>query len=194
MPGYANPQNLNRYSYVNNSPLMYTDPTGHKFCENRDNNGDCKSDEEMSDLWDTTHKEPEEDGGGPEPEKEPSNGTCGEGGVVNCPPSIYYGSYLPLRNGYSLTLHPSDYLFGSSIMGMLPLYAKDGTLLGYYRIDAAPLKTRFNINADGKISGVKGLIITTTMSVANSITKSWQAPLFVLHALLLSVLCQVWTS
>ena len=26
----ANPQNLNRYSYVNNSPLMYTDPSGHR--------------------------------------------------------------------------------------------------------------------------------------------------------------------
>ena len=29
MPGYANPQSLNRYSYVLNNPLRYTDPTGH---------------------------------------------------------------------------------------------------------------------------------------------------------------------
>ena len=29
VPGYANPQNLNRYSYVRNNPLKYTDPTGH---------------------------------------------------------------------------------------------------------------------------------------------------------------------
>jgi hypothetical protein len=29
MPGFANPQNLNRYSYVTNNPLRYTDPTGH---------------------------------------------------------------------------------------------------------------------------------------------------------------------
>ena len=29
VPGYANPQNLNRYSYVTNNPLRYTDPTGH---------------------------------------------------------------------------------------------------------------------------------------------------------------------
>ena len=29
MPGYANPQNLNRYSYVTNNPLRYTDPSGH---------------------------------------------------------------------------------------------------------------------------------------------------------------------
>ena|GEM_PF-6328701 len=33
MPGYANPQNLNRYSYVNSNPLRYTDPTGHKYCD-----------------------------------------------------------------------------------------------------------------------------------------------------------------
>ena len=32
MPGYANPQNLNRYSYVRNNPLRYTDPTGHRAC------------------------------------------------------------------------------------------------------------------------------------------------------------------
>ncbi|HJS17964.1 MAG TPA: RHS repeat-associated core domain-containing protein, partial [Anaerolineales bacterium] len=29
VPGYANPQNLNRYSYVRNNPLKYTDPSGH---------------------------------------------------------------------------------------------------------------------------------------------------------------------
>jgi len=29
VPGYANPQTLNRYSYVTNNPLRYTDPTGH---------------------------------------------------------------------------------------------------------------------------------------------------------------------
>ena len=39
MPGYANPQNLNRYSYVNNSPLMYTDPTGHQRVNEGDEDG-----------------------------------------------------------------------------------------------------------------------------------------------------------
>ena len=29
VPGYANPQNLNRYSYVRNNPVKYIDPTGH---------------------------------------------------------------------------------------------------------------------------------------------------------------------
>ena len=30
--GYANPQNLNRMSYVVNNPLKYIDPTGHDYC------------------------------------------------------------------------------------------------------------------------------------------------------------------
>ncbi len=30
VPGAANPQNLNRFSYVTNNPLRYIDPTGHK--------------------------------------------------------------------------------------------------------------------------------------------------------------------
>jgi hypothetical protein len=29
VPGYSDPQNLNRYSYVRNNPLRYNDPTGH---------------------------------------------------------------------------------------------------------------------------------------------------------------------
>ena len=34
VPGYANPQNLNRFSYVRNNPVRYTDPTGHMIpCE-----------------------------------------------------------------------------------------------------------------------------------------------------------------
>lgn len=39
---YANPQSLNRFAYVLNNPLRYTDPTGHKACgdgEDTDCNG-----------------------------------------------------------------------------------------------------------------------------------------------------------
>ena len=36
MPNFANPQSLNRYLYVYNSPLNYKDPTGHDayWCQN----------------------------------------------------------------------------------------------------------------------------------------------------------------
>jgi RHS repeat-associated protein len=41
VPGYANPQVLNRYSYVMNNPIRYNDPTGHKYCDSQDS-GDCR--------------------------------------------------------------------------------------------------------------------------------------------------------
>jgi hypothetical protein len=39
VPNPANPQSYNRYSYVRNSPLNFTDPTGHKECVDFDING-----------------------------------------------------------------------------------------------------------------------------------------------------------
>jgi RHS repeat-associated protein len=33
VPDLANPQSLNRFSYVLNNPLRYTDPTGHRECD-----------------------------------------------------------------------------------------------------------------------------------------------------------------
>lgn len=40
IPNLGNPQSLNRYSYVGNNPIRYTDPTGHFSCEDPD--GECK--------------------------------------------------------------------------------------------------------------------------------------------------------
>jgi RHS repeat-associated protein len=41
--GYANPQNLNRFSYVNNNPLRYTDPTGHMMIEESGGSKGCSN-------------------------------------------------------------------------------------------------------------------------------------------------------
>ena len=66
VPNPTNPQNLNRYSYVINNPLRYTDPTGH-FCVEEDGDGniihvDCGSGMPPS----TQHSPDEEDEDDPE--------------------------------------------------------------------------------------------------------------------------------
>jgi hypothetical protein len=75
VPGYANPQNLNRYSYVVNNPLRYTDPTGHMMVEDEGStkggldcrkfaqyctNGKKKSNKELQDM----HSKLQTNGGG----------------------------------------------------------------------------------------------------------------------------------
>jgi hypothetical protein len=43
IPSYANPQDLNRYSYVNNNPLRYTDPTGHMHIQEEGEKKGCSN-------------------------------------------------------------------------------------------------------------------------------------------------------
>ena len=42
--GGTNPQVFNRYSYVNNNPINFNDPSGHRACSDMDNNGKCVDD------------------------------------------------------------------------------------------------------------------------------------------------------
>jgi RHS repeat-associated protein len=44
VPGASNPQSFNRYSYANNNPVLYNDPTGHVSCsgKNWDDGPQCK--------------------------------------------------------------------------------------------------------------------------------------------------------
>jgi len=41
VPGYANPQNLNRFGYVLNNPVRYVDPTGHVCTDPEDPTPTC---------------------------------------------------------------------------------------------------------------------------------------------------------
>jgi RHS repeat-associated protein len=41
IPQPGNPMAWDRYGYVNNSPVNFTDPSGHKACENFDESGHC---------------------------------------------------------------------------------------------------------------------------------------------------------
>jgi hypothetical protein len=43
VPGYSNPQNLNRYSYVTNNPLRYIDPSGHMRVEDGPQSNGCSN-------------------------------------------------------------------------------------------------------------------------------------------------------
>ena len=94
MPGYANPQAYNRYSYVLNNPLRYTDPTGHMVDDDGGGGVSCA----------VTHTCPNPGGGGggngggnggnddddPAPDLHPNGGgssACGWPGVYSpdCP-------------------------------------------------------------------------------------------------------------
>ena len=41
VPNPGNPQDLNRYTYVRNNPILYNDPTGHVAEDDHDSVGDC---------------------------------------------------------------------------------------------------------------------------------------------------------
>lgn len=41
VPNLSNPQSFNRYAYALNNPIRYNDPSGHKACEDEDENGKC---------------------------------------------------------------------------------------------------------------------------------------------------------
>jgi RHS repeat-associated protein len=47
IPNISNPQSLNRYSYVLDNPLKYSDPTGHKECEGTAGQGTCFTGKEI---------------------------------------------------------------------------------------------------------------------------------------------------
>ena len=48
IPELSNPQSWNRYSYVTNRPVNFNDPTGHRPCDDVDENGNCIDNEQRN--------------------------------------------------------------------------------------------------------------------------------------------------
>ena len=46
IPQPGNPLDWDRFAYVKNNPIIYSDPSGHKGCNNWDENGKCVVDED----------------------------------------------------------------------------------------------------------------------------------------------------
>ena len=88
VPGYTNPQNLNRYSYVRNDPIKYIDPSGHGV-DCGIGMGDCVSDytppvTTPNNNNNNNNDDDDDNSGGSQPELSPDlqstgAGTCGAG-------------------------------------------------------------------------------------------------------------------
>jgi RHS repeat-associated protein len=44
-------QGMDRYAYANNSPIIYTDPTGHTACDEIDSNGNCLTERDKTNSY-----------------------------------------------------------------------------------------------------------------------------------------------
>ena len=51
IPQPGNPQAWDRYSYVFSNPVRNVDPSGHKACDNRNESGNCLTDDQQTKEW-----------------------------------------------------------------------------------------------------------------------------------------------
>jgi RHS repeat-associated protein len=115
VPDWTNPQSLNRYSYVLNSPLKYIDPTGHSYCDSPyADPEECDGDDEIG-SW-----------------SPPSGGGGGGGGSDPLDP----GLPVPTNNSPCCTPSSPDSV---SFSVTAPVYvAGGGYMPDYYSSDPNP--------------------------------------------------------
>jgi len=112
VPNPADPQNWNRYSYVNNSPINFSDPTGHLV------EGDCSiiADESCDPPPPSDTYDPGNDGGGnggpPSDERKPGDSRCESS---FCEEFISYLSYYALAaDSLAMTVSTFEAVFAAT--------------------------------------------------------------------------------
>jgi hypothetical protein len=114
IPNQTNPASWNRYSYVNNNPLRYTDPTGHRACgdgEGVDCNG--KKQDPSKNPHPPKHPKPNKDKDKDKKTRDPDYVTLNIGGsipglgtIVSGQGALTLDQYGNLYFGLGLALGP----------------------------------------------------------------------------------------
>ncbi|MGI0016661.1 MAG: RHS repeat-associated core domain-containing protein, partial [Nitrososphaera sp.] len=116
VPGAANPQAWNRFSYVVNNPLKYTDPTGHMFIAEGSNKKGCSDPKYCQNGKPKPQPKPDPK---PKPEPKPKDGG---GGTVIGPrrPTMIGPSLSPVVEAppQTVILHPLD----SNVVSQVPIF------------------------------------------------------------------------
>ena len=144
MPGGV--QGLDRYAYVNNSPMNYVDPSGHEawWC----NAPECQANYSNS-MANTGGGQNNNSGtnnqSGDEEEPTYGDGLIGPAQPPNTSPSSIYGPPAPLacfRNSIcmetpNIIMSPSDVMF-LSMVGRVIIYSPEGKVIGLKEIYVRP--------------------------------------------------------
>ncbi len=106
----SNPQSWNRYSYVTNNPLRYTDPTGHMQYENSytSNNGKCGKGDTSCNWVGKTSKKPK-----PKPTSTPTRNPgpfIGPGPTATPTPTVTPGSVIQQGPTATATFAPPPFI------------------------------------------------------------------------------------
>lgn len=99
IPSAADPQSWDRYSYANNNPIKFKDPSGHRVCESRDG---YECDPKIAHLWDRADKILHKYGG--------KNDLEAMVKIINTAASLYrtYDEMIPALSGVFIGIESSN--------------------------------------------------------------------------------------
>ncbi len=110
-------QGLNRYSYVNNNPVNFNDPSGHAYCDFIDNqnaedcNGGLSNSQSSSVIWRNSNENSYKNSGN-------EDGNDGDGGCTNVIVCNLIGP--PKKNPFDLSLYSGEDICNFLLQGTQP--------------------------------------------------------------------------